>query len=73
MPGRQLIRKDGPGPHGGNASRVSIAHAIPWDAAKWNWLWRCAERVDATVAPFNVFDVQALAHCQASTLGDDDE
>jgi hypothetical protein len=48
--------------------------AIPWDATKKNWIWRCAERVDATVEPFNVFDVQALARCKAAGQeGLDDE
>jgi len=46
--------------------------AIPWDPKKKNWIWRCAERVDGSVQPFNVFDVQALARCSGSQHDRDD-
>lgn len=47
--------------------------AIPWDSQRRNWMWRCAERVDATVMPYDVFDAQALARCQSATNESDDE
>lgn len=40
--------------------------AIPWDVTKKNWIWRCAERVDANVEPVSVFDVHALVRCKAA-------
>jgi hypothetical protein len=43
--------------------------AIPWDSSRSNWMWRCAERVDAAALPFHFFDPQALSRCQAASQG----
>jgi hypothetical protein len=40
--------------------------AIPWDDQRRNWIWKCAERVDGTVAAFLDFDREALARCHAA-------
>ena len=48
--------------------------AIPWDAAKSNWMWKCAERVDRSAPAVAIFDRLALARCQAALQkGDADE
>ncbi len=51
--------------------------AIPWDPVTKNWMWRCAERVDATTSAFHLFDPQALARCQGTSQeiesGQDDQ
>lgn len=46
--------------------------AVPWNAARANWMWRCSERVDRSTPPLAVFDRDALARCQATAPDDED-